>query len=164
MPLGLPEVIFIFVLALLIFGPKKLPELGRSFGKSMAEFRRASNDLKSTFQREMDSIDEESKQVKEVAQEFKKDLNTNYYDDSEDDYYSDYGETSSEQDASAGKPSTQPSIETSNDEPSTKSSEAVGPDTGSAESQNGQTKPAAGDDQGPAQAAATADAPEVKPS
>ena len=41
-PLGIPELIFIFALALLIFGPRKLPELGRTFGKSMAEFRRTS--------------------------------------------------------------------------------------------------------------------------
>ena len=45
-PLGVPETIFIFVLALLIFGPKKLPELGKTIGKAMTEFRRASSELK----------------------------------------------------------------------------------------------------------------------
>ncbi|MEZ5364175.1 MAG: TatA/E family twin arginine-targeting protein translocase [Bryobacterales bacterium] len=60
-PIGFQEMIFIFVFALLIFGPKKLPELGRTFGKGMAEFRRASNELKSTFQREMDNIERETK-------------------------------------------------------------------------------------------------------
>ena len=95
-PLGVPELIFIFVMALLIFGPKKLPQLGKTFGKSMAEFRRASNDLRNTFQREMDTIEKESKDVKEVAEEVKKDLDTStYYDDSEDDYYSDYEDKSS---------------------------------------------------------------------
>ena len=93
-PLGVPELIFIFVMALLIFGPKKLPQLGKTFGKSMAEFRRASNDLRNTFQREMDTIEKESEDVKEVVQEVKKDLDTStYYDDSEDDYYSDYDQT-----------------------------------------------------------------------
>ena len=48
-PLGWQETIFILVLALLIFGPKKLPELGKTIGKAMTEFRRASSELKSTF-------------------------------------------------------------------------------------------------------------------
>jgi sec-independent protein translocase protein TatA len=93
-PIGIPEMIFIFVLALLIFGPKKLPELGRSFGKGLAEFRRASNELKSTFQREMDNIESETRQVKETASEVSKDVKTSYYDDTEDDYYSDYSSSS----------------------------------------------------------------------
>jgi TatA/E family protein of Tat protein translocase len=87
-PLGIPELIFIFVLALLIFGPKKLPELGRTFGKSMAEFRRASNDLRNTFQREMDTIDRENQDLKDVAHEVKQDLNAAYNEDSPDDSYS----------------------------------------------------------------------------
>ena len=55
--LGLPEMIFIFVLALLIFGPKKLPELGRTVGKGLAEFRKASGELKRTLNAEM-ALDE----------------------------------------------------------------------------------------------------------
>ena len=93
-PLGVPELIFIFVLALLIFGPKKLPQLGKTFGKSMAEFRRASNDLRSTFQREMDAIDRENQEVKDIAQEVKKDFDSSvYFEDGEDDSY-DYEDTS----------------------------------------------------------------------
>ena len=107
-PLGVPELIFIFVMALLIFGPKKLPQLGKTFGKSMAEFRRASNDLRNTFQREMDTIEKESEDVKEVVHEVKKDLDTStYYDDSEDDYYSDYDQTPYE-DKSSNSTSTAP--------------------------------------------------------
>jgi TatA/E family protein of Tat protein translocase len=106
-PLGVPELIFIFVLALLIFGPKKLPELGRSFGKGMAEFRRASNELKATFQREMDAIDHENREVKDVAKSFQRDISSHYYDDSKDNYYSDYGQSASSSETSA-KPSTQP--------------------------------------------------------
>ena len=52
-PLGWQETVFIFFLALLLFGPKKLPELGRTLGKAMTEFRRASSELKATFDREM---------------------------------------------------------------------------------------------------------------
>jgi sec-independent protein translocase protein TatA len=52
-PLGFPELIVIFIVALIVFGPRKLPELGRSLGKSMAEFKRASNELRSTLDEEI---------------------------------------------------------------------------------------------------------------
>ena len=55
---GVPELIIIFVLALIIFGPRKLPELGRSLGKSLAEFKRASNELRNTLDEEI-RLDEE---------------------------------------------------------------------------------------------------------
>jgi TatA/E family protein of Tat protein translocase len=51
--IGMPELIIIFVIALIIFGPRKLPELGRSLGKSLAEFKRASNDLQRTLEEEI---------------------------------------------------------------------------------------------------------------
>lgn len=51
--IGMPELIIIFVIALIIFGPRKLPDLGKSLGKSLAEFKRASNDLKSTLEEEI---------------------------------------------------------------------------------------------------------------
>jgi TatA/E family protein of Tat protein translocase len=52
-PIGVPELILIFVVALIVFGPRKLPELGKSLGKSIAEFKRASNDLRSTLDEEI---------------------------------------------------------------------------------------------------------------
>ncbi|HSS78845.1 MAG TPA: twin-arginine translocase TatA/TatE family subunit [Thermoanaerobaculia bacterium] len=55
--LGLPEIAFILVLALLIFGPKKLPEIGRTLGKGMAEFRKATNELKRSVNTEL-ALDE----------------------------------------------------------------------------------------------------------
>jgi TatA/E family protein of Tat protein translocase len=58
-PLGFPELIFILVLALLIFGPKRLPEIGRTIGRGMAEFRKASNDLKRTINTEL-ALDEQA--------------------------------------------------------------------------------------------------------
>lgn len=51
--LGIPELLFIFGLALLVFGPKRLPEIGRAVGRGMAELRKASNDLKRTLNAEM---------------------------------------------------------------------------------------------------------------
>jgi sec-independent protein translocase protein TatA len=52
--LGMPELIVIFVIALIIFGPRKLPELGRSLGKSIAEFKKASNELRNSLEQEID--------------------------------------------------------------------------------------------------------------
>lgn len=51
--LGMPELIVIFVIALIIFGPRKLPELGRSLGRSINEFKKASNELRSTLEDEV---------------------------------------------------------------------------------------------------------------
>ena len=65
---GVQEMIVIFVIALVLFGPKKLPELGRTIGKAITEFRRASNDLKSTFEREMQTLERESQSMSQVAQ------------------------------------------------------------------------------------------------
>jgi sec-independent protein translocase protein TatA len=51
--LGMPELIIILTIALIIFGPRKLPELGRSLGKSLSEFKRASNELRNTLDEEI---------------------------------------------------------------------------------------------------------------
>jgi sec-independent protein translocase protein TatA len=65
-PIGVQEMIAIFLVALVLFGPKKLPELGRTIAKAITEFRRASNDLKATFEREMQSLERESESIKDV--------------------------------------------------------------------------------------------------
>src|SRR6187399_2218183 len=62
---GLPELIIIFTIALIIFGPRKLPELGKSLGKSLAEFKRASNELKSTLDEEIRSEERRSAERQE---------------------------------------------------------------------------------------------------
>lgn len=62
-PLGVPELLFILVLALLVFGPKKLPEIGRAVGKGLGEFRRASNELKRSLNAEL-ALEEESTRPK----------------------------------------------------------------------------------------------------
>ena len=63
-PLGFPELIIIFVVALIVFGPRKLPELGRSLGKGLSEFKRASNELRTTLD---DEIRNEDRQVSAPA-------------------------------------------------------------------------------------------------
>jgi sec-independent protein translocase protein TatA len=62
--IGMPELIIIFVIALIIFGPRKLPELGRSLGKSLAEFKKASNELRNTLEEEI-RIEEQKDAAKE---------------------------------------------------------------------------------------------------
>src|SRR5262245_4695515 len=92
--IGMQEMIFIFVIALLIFGPKKLPELGKTLGKAMTEFRRASTELKSTFDREMSNLERETESTtKEISNNFSYD---NYSYDSSYDPESHSGYDSSE--------------------------------------------------------------------
>ena len=65
-PIGMPEMVVIAVIALIIFGPRKLPELGKSLGKSIAEFKRASNELKNTLEDEIRT--EELQEARKSAQ------------------------------------------------------------------------------------------------
>src|SRR5580692_11346158 len=58
--LGPEEMVAIFILALLLFGPKELPKLGKTVGKAMTEFRRAQTELKTTFNREMQNLERET--------------------------------------------------------------------------------------------------------
>jgi TatA/E family protein of Tat protein translocase len=64
--IGMPELIIIFVIALIIFGPRKLPELGRSLGKSLAEFKKASNELRSTLEEEIRLEEQKTEQKAKV--------------------------------------------------------------------------------------------------
>lgn len=61
------ETIFLFFLALLVFGPKKLPEIARTVGKYLAEFRRASNEFKSQIEQEIANIEREENYKKHQA-------------------------------------------------------------------------------------------------
>jgi len=65
--------VVVFVLALILFGPKKLPELGKNLAKGLAEFRRASNELKATFDREMKSLEREHESLKQVTSSYTND-------------------------------------------------------------------------------------------
>ena len=57
--IGMPELLIILTVALIVFGPRKLPELGRSLGKSLQEFKRASNELKHTLDEEISLEDKQ---------------------------------------------------------------------------------------------------------
>ncbi len=57
--LGFPEIVIIFIVALVIFGPRKLPELGRSLGRGLSEFKKASNELKRTWEDEVEAVKHE---------------------------------------------------------------------------------------------------------
>ncbi len=65
MNLGMPEMIFIFLLALVVVGPKRLPGLARQLGKYMAEFKRASNEFKNQLETEMMNIELEERAKKQ---------------------------------------------------------------------------------------------------
>jgi TatA/E family protein of Tat protein translocase len=62
--LGMQEIIVIFLIALIVFGPRKLPELGKTIGKGLAEFKKASNELKQTWEDEV-RIDKEKEAIPE---------------------------------------------------------------------------------------------------
>ncbi|MHC5733008.1 MAG: TatA/E family twin arginine-targeting protein translocase, partial [Nostoc sp.] len=64
--IGLPEMAVIMVVALLIFGPKKLPEIGRSVGKTIRSFQEASKDFQNEFQKEAEQLEEVVKTTAEL--------------------------------------------------------------------------------------------------
>ena len=67
--IGMPELIVILVIALLVFGPKKLPEISKSVGKGLMELRKAGEDLKETWDKEVRAQEEESRRLKSVQGE-----------------------------------------------------------------------------------------------
>jgi TatA/E family protein of Tat protein translocase len=66
--IGMPELVIILVIALIIFGPRKLPELGRSLGRSLGEFKKASNELRSTLEEEV-RVEEQKEQREKMEAE-----------------------------------------------------------------------------------------------
>lgn len=70
--IGFPELLIIFALALLVFGPKKLPEIAKSIGRALREFRRVSDDLKGQLEEEIQA--EDFKEIKKEINDIDKDL------------------------------------------------------------------------------------------
>ena len=77
--LGISEMVLIFIVALLVFGPKKLPELGKSLGKGIREFRKATNELKSTWEEQVRDIEAPIHDVKKDINEMNQNLKHDIY-------------------------------------------------------------------------------------
>lgn len=67
MNLGMPEMLFLFLLALLLFGPKKLPEISRQIGRALAEFKRASSEFQSQLEDEVRQLETEESSHRTIA-------------------------------------------------------------------------------------------------
>lgn len=61
--LGIPELLVIFVIALIVFGPRRLPELGRSLGKGIAEFKKATSELQNTLEEEVRADEQRTREA-----------------------------------------------------------------------------------------------------
>jgi TatA/E family protein of Tat protein translocase len=77
-PVGVQELIVIFLVALVLFGPKKLPELGKTIGKAITEFRRAQSELKSTFEGHMRELEKEHDSIKEITSGYTSEVYNHY--------------------------------------------------------------------------------------
>ena len=77
--LGFSEMLVIFIVALLVFGPKKLPELGKSLGKGIREFRKATDELKSSWEEQVKDIKAPLDDVKRDIHSMGQDLKTDLY-------------------------------------------------------------------------------------
>jgi TatA/E family protein of Tat protein translocase len=107
------EMAIVLLVALVLFGPKKLPELARTLGKAISEFRRAQNELKATLQHHMSELEKESESIRDLTRSFNNDIYTNYYDSSSYNSRS-YGSSSWDAQSSGSTPaSAQPAIEAS---------------------------------------------------
>jgi TatA/E family protein of Tat protein translocase len=70
--IGLPEMMLIMAIALLVFGPKKLPEVGRSIGKAMREFKKSTEEIKDRFEEQIRA--DEFKSIQDDIRDIKKDI------------------------------------------------------------------------------------------
>ena len=77
-PVGVQEMMVIFLVALVLFGPKKLPELGKTIGKAITEFRRAQSELKATFETHMRELEKESDSIKEITRSYTNEITSHY--------------------------------------------------------------------------------------
>jgi|KBSMisStandDraft_5_1062788.scaffolds.fasta_scaffold203924_1 sec-independent protein translocase protein TatA len=119
-PLGMPEMMLIFLLALLLFGPKKLPELGKLLGKGLTEFRRAKSELTSTFESHLHELERETRLDTTPTASIPD------YSSPHDPYpYDEYGQNDSSYGSSSESTETAPSYETAVSETSTASATAT---------------------------------------
>jgi TatA/E family protein of Tat protein translocase len=119
-PIGMQEMMLIFLFALLLFGPKKLPELGKLLGKGLTEFRRAKNELTSTFESHLHELERETRLDTKPAAAIPD------YSSPHDPYpYDEYGQSDSNYGSNSEPHETAASQETAVSEPSTASATAT---------------------------------------
>ncbi|HYL36104.1 MAG TPA: twin-arginine translocase TatA/TatE family subunit [Bryobacteraceae bacterium] len=104
-PVGVQEMIVIFLVALVLFGPKKLPELGRTIGKAITEFRRAQSELKATFEGHMRELEKENESLKEVTRSYTNEI-YNHYTEYDSSYYDSGAVNPGSNQSTAANPST----------------------------------------------------------
>ncbi|MBI5063444.1 MAG: twin-arginine translocase subunit TatB [Desulfatitalea sp.] len=73
--IGMPELLLILAVALIVIGPKKLPDLAKSLGKALGEFKRATNDLKQSIEKDT-GLDEVRQNLRETSQEVRRSLDS----------------------------------------------------------------------------------------
>jgi TatA/E family protein of Tat protein translocase len=77
-PVGVQEMVVIFLVALVLFGPKKLPELAKTIGKAVSEFRRAKSELKATLDQHMSELERENESLREVTRNYQNEIMRHY--------------------------------------------------------------------------------------
>jgi TatA/E family protein of Tat protein translocase len=77
--LGFSEMLVIFIVALLVFGPKKLPELGKSLGKGIREFKKATEELKSSWEDQVKDVTAPLNEVKRDINNIGQDMKADFY-------------------------------------------------------------------------------------
>jgi len=105
--LSVPHLIIIFLVALIVFGPEKLPELARTFGRALSEFRRATSDLRANFEEQMRELDREAS----IREAQKSATVTQHYSAAPDEEDAE-ADTESTVSPAPGPPQTAPALET----------------------------------------------------
>ena len=115
-PIGMPEMVIIFIVALMLFGPKELPKIGRTVAKTINDFKRASNELKDTWQRELNDLERETQDIRsEITKETEQISQTtssygeSYYNQDSSYDYGAYGYSGTSTDSTSSSTETAPS-------------------------------------------------------
>jgi TatA/E family protein of Tat protein translocase len=128
MGLGMPEVLLILVIALVVFGPRKLPELGKSLGHAMSQFRRASEDFKRTWEQEVE-IEKVRKSDTASGSESNYGYNESY------DPYNSYSDESNSRETNKEEAGSNPASESSTQNQTETETASVGAETAGPKSQ-----------------------------
>lgn len=128
MGLGMGEVVLILVIALVVFGPRKLPELGKSLGQAMSQFRRASDDFKRTWEQEVDL--EKTRKIDTTSGGESNDGYNESYDP-----YNSYSDESNSRETNSSEAESKPAIASSTQNKTEVETASVGAETAGLKSQ-----------------------------